>query len=105
MQNSVHRTYFTAVELESGKAASLLIGFEPGRIVARLKSADDEQWVVLGRDDGQSFKSRTVEALLFLVATGFEEFRGVRYSYLPHVYGVDVDMSKAAMKSRDQTLH
>jgi len=105
MREPVHRTYFTAVELESGGVASLLIGFEPGRIVARLKSATDEQRVVLGRDDGRDFKSRTVQALLILVAMGFEEFRGVRYSYLPHVYSVDVDMSKAAVKSRDQTLH
>jgi len=105
MQDSAHRTYFTAVELESGKAASLLIESESGKIVAWLKSADDEQRVVLGRDDGQEFKSRTVQALLFLVATGFERFRGVRYSYLPHVYAVGVDASKAAVKSLDQTVH
>lgn len=105
MRKPVHRTYFTAVELESGEAATLLIGFEPGRIVARLKSADDEQRVVLGRNDGQDFKSQTVQALLFLVATGFEEFRGLRYAHLPHVYGIDVDMNKAMTKSHDQVLH
>lgn len=105
MRNPTRCTYFTAVELESGNAASLLIETEPGKIVAWLKSADDEQRVVLGRDDGQEFKSRTVQALLFLVATGFERFKGVRYSCLPHVYAVDVDASKAAVKSLDQTVH
>ncbi len=105
MQNSVHRTYFAAVELEAGRVATLLIRFEPGFIVARLKSADDEQEVVLGRDDGQNFRSHSVEAMLFLVATGFERFRRVRYSYLPYVYSVHPGFGDPEVKTSAQTLH
>lgn len=106
MQDLAHRTYFTAVELEeTGRAATLLISFESGKIIARLKSADDEQLVVLGRDDGQDFKSRTVKALLILVAAGFDEFRGVRYSYLPHIYSVDPRLGNPGVETSIQTRH
>lgn len=105
MQNSAHGTYFTAVSLESRAVASLLIRFDAGMIVARLKSADDEQDIVLARDDGQYFKSRTVGALLFLVESGFEQFRGIRYSCLPHLYVNTVAAGEIEMKTRDQTLH
>lgn len=105
MLNSVHRTYFTAVELESGRAATLFIRFEPEVIVARLKSADDEQDVVLVRDDGQGFKGRTVQALLTLVAAGFQRFRRIRYSYLPFVYSVHPGFGDLEVKTSVQTLH
>lgn len=104
MQNSVHRTYFTA-ELESRHAATLFIRFEPEVIVARLMSADDEQDVVLVRDDGHGFKGRTVQALLLLVAAGFEWFRRVRYSYLPFVYSIHPGFGDPEVKTSGQTLH
>ena len=105
MQNPVHRTYFTAVELESGRVATLLIRFQQEVIIARLKSADEEHDVLLARDDGQDFRSRTVQALLFHVASGFERFRRVRYSHLPYVYSVDAVVGNAEVKTSAQTLH
>lgn len=103
MQDSAPQTYFTAVELESGQPAMLLIESRPGKIVAWLKSADDEQTITLGRDDGQPFKSSRVEDLIFLVGLGFERFRSVRFSPLPHAYVVGERESRP--RDPDQKLH